>query len=108
MCQLRILRKGTILKISSKLANSATSRKTYWSFLKTFLNNKKIPYVPPLILENNSSVLLNNVEELTNKSLDSVNFSSDGISKNKAHSHEMLSILLELCGNSICKPLVIL
>ena len=48
MCQLGILRKGTILKMSSKLANSATSTKTYWSILKTFLNNKKIP----LILEN--------------------------------------------------------
>ena len=52
MCQLRILRKGTILKMSNKLANSATSTKTYWSILKTFLNGKKIPCVPPLILEN--------------------------------------------------------
>ena len=52
MCQLGILRKGTILKMSSKLANSATSTKTYWSILKTFLNNKKITCVPPLILEN--------------------------------------------------------
>ena len=28
-------------KLSSKLANPATSLKTYWSILKTFLNNKK-------------------------------------------------------------------
>ena len=140
MCQLRILRKGTILKMSNKLANSATSTKTYWSILKTFLNGKKIPCVPPLVLENtfvtnfkekaelfntlfanqcnllnNSSVLLNTLAELTNESLDSVNFSSAGISKitnnlnpNKAHGHEILSILIDLRGNSIHKPLVIL
>ena len=30
-------------KLSSKLANPATSSKTYWSILKTFLNEKKIP-----------------------------------------------------------------
>ena len=29
-----------------------TSPKTYWSILKTFLNNKKIPCIPPLIHEN--------------------------------------------------------
>ena len=28
-------------KLSSKLANPATSSKTYWSILKTFLKNKK-------------------------------------------------------------------
>ena len=28
-------------KLSSKLANPVTSSKTYWSILKTFLNNKK-------------------------------------------------------------------
>ena len=28
-------------KLSSKLVNSGTSSKTYWSTLKTFLNNKK-------------------------------------------------------------------
>ena len=26
----------------------ATSAKTYWSILKTLLNNKKIPCIPPL------------------------------------------------------------
>ena len=50
-------------------------------------------------LLNNSSVLPNNLAKLTNKSLDSVNFSSDVISKiinnadlNKAHGHDMLRI----------------
>ena len=128
-------------KLASKLANPATSSKTYWSILKTFLNNKKIPCIPPLFHENkfitnfkekaelfntffanqctllnNSSVLPNNLAKLTNKSLDTVNFSTDDISKiinnldpNKAHGHDMLSIrMIKLCGNSICKPLSII
>ena len=42
-------------KLSSKLANPAASSKTYWSVLKTFLNNKKIPSITtitPLFHEN--------------------------------------------------------
>ena len=105
------------------------------------MNNKKIPCIPPLFHENkfitnfkekaelfntffanqctllnNSSVLPNNLAKLTNKSLDTVNFSTDDISKiinnldpNKAHGHDMLSIrMIKLCGNSICKPLSII
>ena len=56
-----------------------------------------------------------NLANLTNKSLDSVNFSTDNIPKiinnlnpNKAHVHDMLTIrMIKLCGNSICKPLSI-
>ena len=29
-----------------------TSLKTYWSLLKTLLNNKKIPRIPPLLQDN--------------------------------------------------------
>ena len=39
-------------KLSSRLADPLTSPKKYWSILKTFLNNKKIPYIPPLFHEN--------------------------------------------------------
>ena len=39
-------------KLTRKLASPATSLKTYWSILKTFLNNKKIPSIPPLFHEN--------------------------------------------------------
>ena len=39
-------------KLSSRLADPLTSLKTYWSILKTFLNNKKIPCIPPLFHEN--------------------------------------------------------
>ena len=67
-------------------------------------------------LLNNSNVLHNNLAKLTNVSLDTVNFSTGGISKiinnldlDKAHGHDMLSIrMIKLCGNSICKPLSII
>ena len=65
---------------------------------------------------NNSSALPNNLANLTNKSPDTVNFSTDDTSKiinnldiNKAHGHDMLSIrMIKLCGNSICKTLSII
>ena len=38
---------------SSKiLMEPSTSRKTYWSVLKSFHNNKKIPCIPPIFHEN--------------------------------------------------------
>ena len=40
-------------KLSQKLSNKATSSKAYWSILKTFLNDKKIPCIPPVFLQNN-------------------------------------------------------
>ena len=36
------------LRISKKLMDPMTSAKTYWSILKSLLNNKKIPCIPPL------------------------------------------------------------
>ena len=35
-------------KLSMKLSNLETSSKVYWSILKSFVNNKKIPIIPPL------------------------------------------------------------
>ena len=86
-------------KLSSRLADPLTSPKTYWSILKTFLNNKKIPCIPPLFHENqfitdfkekaelfnhyyvnqysllsNNSVLPPNLPQLTSKCLDSIIF----------------------------------
>ena len=127
-------------KLSSKLAKPAASSKTYWSILKTLVKNKKIPCIPLLFHENkfitsfkekvelfntffanqctllnNSSVLPNSLAKLTNKSLDTVNFTTDDISKiinslgpDKAHCHDMLSIrMIKLYGDSIWKPLSI-
>ena len=86
-------------KLLSRLADPLTSPKTYWSILKTFLNNKKIPCIPPLFHENkfitdfkekaelfnhffvnqcfllsNNSVLPTDLPQLTNKCLDSIHF----------------------------------
>ena len=36
-------------RLSNTLLDSKTSPKSYWSILKTFLNNKKIPCIPPLL-----------------------------------------------------------
>ena len=39
-------------RMSNKLTNAEKSSKAYWSILKSFLNNKKIPLIPPLFYEN--------------------------------------------------------
>ena len=38
--------------MTNKLTNAEKSSKAYWSILKRFLNNKKIPVIPPLFYEN--------------------------------------------------------
>ena len=40
-------------QISTKLMDPTISPKAYWSILKTFLNNKKLPYIPPIYHNNN-------------------------------------------------------
>ena len=42
-------------RLAKKLNNPKTSAKTYWKILKTFVNGKKIPSIPPL-LENGKYV----------------------------------------------------
>ena len=39
-------------QLSRKLTNQKTSSKTYWSILKTFYNGKKVPLMPPLVINN--------------------------------------------------------
>ena len=39
-------------RVASKLTNVQRNSKTYWSLLNRFLNNKKIPLIPPLFHEN--------------------------------------------------------
>ena len=93
-------------RLSDKLLDSKTSPKSYWSILKTFLNNKKIPCIPPLLhngksiidfkekaelfndffskqcsLVNNNSKLPSVLTKKTCKSLSSVEFSTSDILK---------------------------
>ena len=38
--------------LAKKLSDLTTSSKTYWSLLKTFHNTKKVPIIPPILIEN--------------------------------------------------------
>ena len=40
-------------RIANKLTIIRKSPKTYWSLLKLFLNNKKIPIIPPSFMKTN-------------------------------------------------------
>ena len=40
------------IRISKKIMDPMKSLKTFWSLLKTLLNNKKIPCIPPLLQDN--------------------------------------------------------
>ena len=93
-------------KLSSRLADPLTSPKTYWSIIKTFLNNKKRPWIPPLFhgnkfitefkekselfnhffvnqcpLLSNNNVLYKDLHQLTSKCLDLITFSTSDIVK---------------------------
>ena len=126
--------------MSTKLTKLHESSKAYWSLLKTFLNDKKIPLIPPLYHQGdfvtnfkikaelfnsifasqyswikNDGKLPSHLNYKTENRLSTVNFSIDDIAKilqnldpNKAHGHDKISIrMLQLCGNSICKPLAL-
>ena len=93
-------------RIASKLTNVQRNSKTYWSLLNRYLNNKKIPLIPPLFHENkfvtdfkekaelfnsffakqcslikNSSKLPSHLHYFTDNCLSSVRFSQDDIAK---------------------------
>ena len=52
-CTKQILeaKKNCILKMTKKLADSNTSPKTYWTILNRLLYNKKLPTIPPLLVD---------------------------------------------------------
>ena len=39
-------------QLARELTNPKTSSKTYWSILKTFYNGRKVPLIPPLVINN--------------------------------------------------------
>ena len=45
------LKRTTFLKMTKKLADSNTSPKTYWNILNRLLYNKKLPSIPPLLVD---------------------------------------------------------
>ena len=93
-------------RLSHKLLDPKTRQKSYWSILKTFLNNKKIPCILPLLHQdkfvtdfkekanifnnffaNQCSIVSNNSElpvtltRKTQESLSTIGFSTDNILK---------------------------
>ena len=92
------------LRIFKKLMDPMTNAKTYWSILKSLLDNKQIPCIPPLFHQNkyvtdfkkkvelfnyffatqcsvinNSIELPSNIWKKTNKSISTVTFTNDEI-----------------------------
>ena len=45
------LKTNYILKMTKKLADSNTSSKSYWTILNRLLCNKKLPTIPPLLVD---------------------------------------------------------
>ena len=54
------------VRLSKKLLDPQTSPKSYWSILKTFLNNKKISCIPPLLHQNKSAINFKDKAEMFN------------------------------------------
>ena len=107
-------------RIANRLNNTQKISKTYWSLLKIFLNNKKIPLIPPLFHENrfitdfkekaelfnslfsnqcsllkNCSKLPTNLRYVIDKKLRTINFTTDNIEK-------LLQVLIQV------KPMVMI
>ena len=113
--------------LAKKLNNLLLHAKMYWSILKTFYNDKKIPLIPPLLvddkffaeqctpLDNNSSLPVNQLY-LTQSRLTSLDLDDDELLKiiralniNKAHGHDDISIrMIKLCDKSLIKPLMLI
>ena len=63
------LKENYYTKFSSRLVDHLTSAKTYWSILKRFLNNKKIPCITSLFHENTSETSNSLFSHFFNKSV---------------------------------------
>ena len=117
------------------LNNPCLQAKTYWLILKTFYNDKKIPLIPPLLIDDkyvteanifnkffadqctplkNNSMLTTNQLFMTQETLRSLNFNEGEILKiirvlniNKAHGYDDISIrMIKICDESLLKPLL--
>ena len=50
-------------KMSAKLVNPKTLPKTYWSIINKFLSNKKVPFIPPLLVNGD---LVSDLKQIAN------------------------------------------
>ena len=112
-------------KLAAKSVIPSDSDKIYWSILKTFTNGRKVPVVPPLLINKliiSAGSLTKNVLQFpwiahtsfnlaTNEAVTTVNFDEQLISKlivalnpNKVHGHDELSICMLQMGSISLNP----
>ena len=44
-------KKKNLIRLSAKVKDPSIAPKTYWSILNRFLSNKKIPIIPPILVD---------------------------------------------------------
>ena len=54
-------KENNLIRLTAKLEDPSTAPKTYWSILNGFLSNKKIPFIPPILVDDN--VVSNSAEK---------------------------------------------
>ena len=116
--------------LSTKLVKQKSNPKIYWSVLKRFSNNKKIPCTPSLFHENKLMTDFRKKADIFNSFfskqcsvinsdsslLCKIKFSTENIfqiinklDSDKSHGHNEISIrMLKICGSSVCGPLQIM
>ena len=108
------------IRLGKKLGDPSKSIKTYWATLRTLWNGKKVPNIPPLLVNNELITEFEAKANIFNKYFASqcttinnnsvlpltLNHLTD---PNKAHEHDEIFVkMLKLCSPSICKPLTLL
>ena len=59
--------------LAKKLNNPLFQAKTYWSILKSFYNDRKVPLIPPLLIDNKFLTVIQTKTFLTNLLLTNIN-----------------------------------
>ena len=84
-------------RLSKKLSDPMTSPESYWSVLKTFLINKKIPFIPPLLDDDKLITNFKEKAEIFNnffaKQYSLINTNSDLPSVLSKKTHKLLSTI---------------
>ena len=127
-------RNDYFIRFGKKLGDPSRSIKTHWAALRTLLNEKKVPNIIPLLVNNeiitkanifnkyfasqcttisNNSVLPSTLNHLTDDKLSPFNISSEvifqlikNLDPNKAHGLDEISVMLKLCALQYAKHLL--
>ena len=101
-----------------KLNDPTTTAKTYWSILKSFYNDSKIPLIPPLLVNNKivsdftekanlfNDFFATQCKPLSNNSVLPSAISFKNFNVNEVHGHDNISIrMLKICDSVLVEPL---